>query len=133
MSGGSCLREKLKRVLRLGLRVDVPDLLNAMDMFCLASRSEGFPNVLGEAMACALPCITTDAGDASFVLGDDTWVVPTESPTALANALVRMSALDNSERRALGERNQCRVASEFSIRVAWKRYLMLYSQAAATI
>jgi glycosyltransferase involved in cell wall biosynthesis len=113
-------------VIRLGLRSDVAALLNAMDLFCLASRAEGFPNVLGEAMACALPCVSTDAGDAAFLMGDRTWVVPVAAPAALAEALLRMLVLDADARAALGTHNRERVLREFTIRAAWLRYLELY-------
>ncbi len=113
-------------VTRLGLRSDVPMLLGAMDIFCMSSRSEGFPNALGEAMACALPCVSTEAGDTVHLLGRRDWVVPTQSPPALAAALVRMAQLPAAARHRLGERNRARIATTFSIEQAWLRYLDLY-------
>jgi glycosyltransferase involved in cell wall biosynthesis len=114
------------RVIRLGLRSDVPDLLNALDLFCMSSRSEGFPNALGEAMACSLPCVSTDAGDAAFLLGDRNWIVPIESPDALASALARMARLPADDRRRIGDKNRSRVAAEFGVEQAWGRYVDLY-------
>lgn len=119
------------RVIRLGLRSDIPDLLVAMDVYCLAARSEGFPNVLGEAMACALPCVSTDAGDAAFVLGSREHVVPIDSPGPLGNALVRMISMPAEQREAIGIANRARVVSEFSVRTAWMRYDALYRSLAA--
>lgn len=114
------------RVVRLGLRVDIPDLMRAMDAYCLPSRREGFPNVLGEAMACGLPCVSTDAGDAAYLLGDRAWVVPVESPAPLAAALTRLARLPAEERQAIGDANRHRVTARFSIRSVWQQYLAVY-------
>jgi glycosyltransferase involved in cell wall biosynthesis len=113
-------------VIRFGLRSDIPNLLNALDLFCLSSRSEGFPNALGEAMACSLPCVSTDAGDAAYLLGDREWIVPIESPDTLASALARMACLPVDERRRIGEKNRSRVTTEFGVAQAWDRYHDLY-------
>lgn len=121
------------RFIRLGLRQDVPELLSALDVFCMASRSEGFPNALGEAMACALPCVSTDAGDAAFLLGARTWIVPVGSPPALADALERMAGLPEDERRRLGVQNRARITAEFSVEQAWMRYLDLYRTGLPTV
>jgi glycosyltransferase involved in cell wall biosynthesis len=62
---------------------------NAMDVLCSASLSEGFPNVIGEAMACGCPCVVTDVGDCRFLVGDTGRVVAPGDATALAQALLK--------------------------------------------
>jgi glycosyltransferase involved in cell wall biosynthesis len=114
------------KIIRPGLRADVVDLLNAMDVFCLSSRSEGFPNVLGEAMSCARPCVTTDAGDAAYLLQMPSWVVPIECPNALADALGRMLDLPQPARKEIGRLNRERILSRFSIKASSDRYIALY-------
>lgn len=84
-----------KRFLLIGEISDVEKYYSAMDVFCLSSSSEAFPNVLGEAMACSLPCITTDVGDASYLLGETGIVVPAKNPAALAEAVFKI--LDKTE------------------------------------
>src|SRR5690606_38666534 len=78
----------------LGERSDVAGCLSAMDVCCLHSRTEGFPNVLGEAMCVGLPCIATDVGDAARLLGDAGRIVPAGDTTALAQGMAAMAAMD---------------------------------------
>lgn len=76
-----------------GARTDMVDVYNAMDMLCLPSVSEGFPNVLGEAMACGVPCVTTDVGDAAMIVGDTGRVVIPGDADALARGIVELAEL----------------------------------------
>jgi glycosyltransferase involved in cell wall biosynthesis len=68
-------------------RGDVRAVYNALDIFCSASSSEGFPNVIGEAMACARHCVVTDVGDSKFLVGATGLTVPSDDVEALATAL----------------------------------------------
>jgi|GEM_PF-475649 len=73
-----------------GVQTDMPAVYNALDVCCLSSAyGEGFPNVLGEAMSCDVPCVTTDVGDAAFVVGHTGIVVPIRNPEALASAILQ--------------------------------------------
>ena len=53
----------VERIHLLGERLDMPRLTAALDIAVSSSHAEGFPNVIGEAMACAVPCVVTDVGD----------------------------------------------------------------------
>lgn len=116
------------RFILLGERKDVPQCLAVMDIFCLHSRTEGFPNVLAEAMAMGLTCVTTDVGDAAMLLADTGVVVPKEDSTALAQGVERLLAMDQVARHALGMRAKARVEAEFSMLRARERFEEVYRQ-----
>jgi glycosyltransferase involved in cell wall biosynthesis len=112
----------------LGERSDVPVCLAAMDLFCLSSRTEGFPNVVGEAMAMGLPCVTTDVGDAAMLVADSGVVVPRQDSVALAAGLSRLLVMPSEEREELGQRAKDRIHKEFSMDRARERFEALYRQ-----
>jgi len=86
------------------------------DLACSASLwGEGFPNVLGEAMACGVACVATDIGDSADVIGSTGTVVTPADDEALAAALTAMLLLRPDERRALGEQARQRIETEFGL------------------
>jgi len=100
----------------LGPRTDIPNITASLDIATLSSRSgEGFPNVVGEAMACGIPCVVTDVGDSGYIVGETGIVVPPRSPVALKSAWRRMLALSPRARLDLGAQARHRIKSEFSL------------------
>lgn len=99
----------------VGQQVHVPYYLSAMDIFCLSSSNEAFPNVLVEAMAFGLPCVATQAGDAAEILGDNSFIVPIKNPAALAAAVLEMRNLSKQTRCELGTANAKNVRIKYSI------------------
>lgn len=69
---------------------DIEKYLNALDVFVSASISEGFSNVIAEAMAIGVPCVVTDVGDSAAIVGQYGQVVPSGATHDLANAIVTM-------------------------------------------
>ncbi len=112
----------------LGERDDVPICLSAMDIFCLSSRTEAFPLVLGEAMAMGLPCVTTDVADTKLLLGDKGVVVPKKDSKALAAGLEKLLALTPDERISLGQQAKQRIQSKFTISHTRKRFEAIYNK-----
>jgi len=115
------------RFILLGERSDVAVCLRAMDMFCLSSRTEGFPNVVGEAMAVGLPCVVTDVGDAAMLIADTGIVVPKEDSAALAAGLEKLLLLGQERRSALGAKAKQRITSDFTIERARQRFESIYN------
>jgi len=116
----------------LGERPDVERINAALDLGSLSSRSgEGFPNVLGEAMACGVPCVATDVGDSSLVIGDTGRVTPPLVPNALADAWRDFLDMDRGELRALGARARQRIVQGFSIEEVVGRYAETYERVVA--
>ena len=111
----------------LGERKDVPAIMAALDVAVLASAyGEAFPNVIGEAMACAVPCVATDVGDTKRVIGETGTVVPPRNSQALASAI--LSLLDRPDRRQLGEQARQRIVSQFSAAATAATYRDLYRE-----
>jgi glycosyltransferase involved in cell wall biosynthesis len=113
----------------LGERNDMAQVTAALDIACSASAwGEGFPNVLGEAMACAVPCVATDTGDSAWIVGDCGRVVPVRSPRALADAILALSAVHRAGREAIGERGRARIREHFSIETVARQYETYYQR-----
>lgn len=110
----------------LGERHDVPRLTAALDLFSLSSYCESFPNVIGEAMACAVPCVVTDVGDAEWIVGDTGRVVPTRDSKALAKAWAELVALGAVGRAELGRAALARASELFPVKSIVMRYETLY-------
>jgi glycosyltransferase involved in cell wall biosynthesis len=115
-----------ERVRLLGLRRDVERLTAALDLAVSSSAfGEGFHNVLGEAMACGVPCAATDVGDAALVVGDTGTIVPAEDPDALAGAIAALCG-DRERLTRLGAAARARVEGRFSIGPVAEQYAAVY-------
>src|SRR5262245_20595785 len=117
-----------KQVIRLGERRDSDRIIAALDVLVLGSAfGEGFPNALGEAMACGVPCVATDVGDNAAIIGGCGSVVPPRDPQALAEAMSRLLALSSDQRRALGVRARERIQKDYALSEMVRRYLEVYA------
>jgi glycosyltransferase involved in cell wall biosynthesis len=116
------------RVRFLPERQDSAAFLAALDVAVSSSSSEAFPNVVGEAMACGVPCVVTDVGESRMLVGDTGVVVPPRDPTALADGILRVLALDPASRTDLGRRARRWIQAEFSLQPVVDQYLALYAE-----
>jgi glycosyltransferase involved in cell wall biosynthesis len=112
----------------LGPRSDIPHIMNSLDVNTLSSLGEAFPNVLGEAMACGVPCVATDVGDTAYLIGDTGIIVPPSNPQALAGGWEQLLSMNVAERKVLGERGRQRIQQNFNIALITQRYATLYEE-----
>lgn len=116
----------------LGERHDIQRIHSALDIATSSSAwGEGFPNVLCEAMACGVPCVATDSGDASHILGGTGRVVPRRDPEALASAWTSMLSLGSERLALLGTDARERAMELFDQQVCAERYAVMYRELAS--
>lgn len=114
----------------LGRRDDVPRLMASLDVLASSSHGEAFPNVLGEAMACEVPCVVTDVGDCAEVIGDTGRVVAAGDMRGLAAHILEILQLSPAQRAALGSRARERVATHYEIGDVVRRHEQFYWETA---
>jgi glycosyltransferase involved in cell wall biosynthesis len=116
----------------LGERTDVPALVSGFDIAALCfAWGEGFPNVLGEAMASGVPCVATDIGDCGWVLGPHGILVPPRDSEAMADALGRLIDLGSEGRQQLGLAGRARILQHFSLQEVVRQYEALHRSVSA--
>jgi glycosyltransferase involved in cell wall biosynthesis len=101
--------------------------MSALDVLCLASIAEGFPNVVAEGMLMQLPCVVTDVGDAARMVGEAGIVVPPRRPDMLASGLLKIKSLSDAQRKVMGQAARKKIADSYGIEVISRRYAELYA------
>lgn len=116
-----------ERFVFTGERRDPERLMAAMDLLSTSSAwGEAFPNVLGEAMACGMPCVATDVGDSASIVGETGLIVPPRDTDALALAIMDLLNKNSDERAALGIAARRRIQERYSIEHVVDKYTNLY-------
>jgi glycosyltransferase involved in cell wall biosynthesis len=110
----------------LGNRSDLQRIYPILDIHALTSYSEGFPNVIGEAMACGVPCVATDVGDTKNIIGATGVLVPVGRPELLSKAWMDVLALSDFERMELGKAARNKVTDDYNIVKIVERYESFY-------
>ena len=131
--------ERLAAELDFGARIrfagnqeDVAPWLQSFDLFCLPSyANEGVPQALMQAMACALPVVTTPVGSIDEIVEDGVSgvMVPPESSEGLRAALAALLD-DASRRRSLGERALATARGRFGEALMIEKMLAVFREAA---
>lgn len=108
-----------EKVIWAGARADMVAVYNALDIACSASAyGEGFANVIGEAMACGIPCVVTDTGDSKSIVGDTGLVVPSRNPQALCDSWLQILSMNKSHLSMMARR---RIVENFTTQKLYER------------
>ena len=112
----------------LGFLGDIRSALGAADLLVLPSYREGFPNVLLEAGAMALPVIATDINGCNEVIepGFNGWLVPPRDSTALEEAMRQAMQMPASMRDQMGQNARARIQQRFERQQHWERMVAFY-------
>jgi len=111
----------------LGQRNDISEIMCCLDIMVSSSAfGESFPNVIGEAMACGLPCVATDVGECANIIDGTGLVVPPKNPTALSDAVNKLIDSGFEKRRELGFKAANRIREFYSIDKIVTEYEKLY-------
>lgn len=114
------------RVKFIGIRTDIPDILNSADLLVMSSKIEGLPIVIGEAMASSCNIVTTNAG------GCSEWLTINEVPVKIQNsdalALAISNKLSQSEMNWLeiSKQNRQHIIDNFSIEIVADKWIEIY-------
>ena len=118
-----------KHVKLLGPKNNIPQIMNELDVNILCSKSEGFPSVIVEAMACGTPCVVTNVGDSALIVGKTGWIVPSKNSIKLASAIEKaLSEIGKNNWRKRCNQARLRVKNNFEINKMIKSYNLMWSK-----
>jgi glycosyltransferase involved in cell wall biosynthesis len=137
--GSGCVRENqelmdlipdtvMPNLCLLGERQDIPAITAALDIAVCASIGEGFPNVLGEAMASEVLCVATDVGDCAEILGETGIVVPPKDPVAMCQSWLDLYELPAARRKDLRSLARQRISDIYAIEKVISTYQEFYTE-----
>ncbi|ANU10115.1 hypothetical protein BBH88_07260 [Planococcus antarcticus DSM 14505] len=109
---------------------DVQRYLKSFDLFVLPSLSEGFPNVIGEAMASGVPCISTRVGDSPQIINKEELIAIRNSNSDLEKKILYWLNLDSETKKELKIYSRNRIINTYSINKVVALYIDLYRKIA---
>lgn len=119
LSNAGLARDRLELLGEVG---KMTNFYEDIDFLVLSSRTEGFPNVLAEAMSHGRPVVTTDVGDAAIVVGQAGLVVPARNPDALAMAIRTLLDVDDEAFLRLSENARRHIEENYELSAVVGQY-----------
>ena len=103
--------------------------MSQLDLHILPSKSESFPNVVAETMACGIPNIATDVGDAGLIIGKTGWLVQPENSYNLATAIEKaIKQLGTNSWKIKSNQARMRIKKNFNLNLMIKKYNKVWNE-----
>ncbi len=120
----------ISKVTFLGIRNDIPDLLNQVDGFLMSSEWEGTPMVLLEASACSLPIVATKVGGIPDAVVDEKsgFLVAPKNSNDLGNKMIKMMDLPKLNRKKMGEYGRKHILNNYALESVVDKWEKLYTK-----
>ncbi|MCM3630995.1 glycosyltransferase [Paenibacillus glycanilyticus] len=114
----------------LGIREDIPRIMNASDAYVMSSLWEGMPMVLLEASACELPMVATDVGGNREVVkeGISGYLARSSDSEQLAEKMISLMSMPTAEREAMGRNGREFVMKHYEMDAIIEKWEALYQQ-----
>lgn len=121
------LSDKVKLI---GQSKNIVQILNGIDIYVQSSSfGEGFPNVVAEAMSCGIPCVVTDVGDFSFIVGKTGYSIPPCDPKILGKTIEKaINQIGTKQWNKKKYESRLRIKNNFNIKKMINNYNNLWAK-----